>query len=120
MKKILLAAALVATTMTAAQACEIESHLKWCVEVGHYNNTTQEVQVDGQPSSDFKTSVNYDSYLKITYTKPISYDIHGFLVVKDKSSGKEMFRRPVSVTTKVINDGSSIPKGMANFLDKLK
>lgn len=120
MKKILLAAALVATSIATANACEIESHLKWCVEVGHYNNTTQEVQINGQPSPDFKTSVNYDSYLKITYTKPITENVSGFLVVKDKTSGKEMFRRPVTVTTKVINDGSSIPKGMANLLDKLK
>ncbi|MBY4717518.1 hypothetical protein [Ralstonia mannitolilytica] len=120
MKKILLAAALVASSITVAQACEIEGHLKWCIEVGKYANTTQEIQINGQPSSDFKTSVNYDSYLKITYTQPITQNLNGFLVVKDKSSGKELFRRPVSVTTKVINDGSSIPKGMAGFLEKLK
>lgn len=117
MNKIIMMAALTTFIFNSAQACTIESHLKACVEVIKLKDTTQVIEVDGKPSSDFTTKVMWGSYLKISYNKPITDPVMAMLVVTG-SDGK-VVTRPVDVTTKVIDDGSKIKDGVGALAKEL-
>lgn len=118
MKKLISAIVLTIGAVATTQACEIEGHAKWCVEVVKLQDTTQQIFIDGKPSADFSFTPMYGSYLKITYNKPITQNLKGELIVKSKD-GKEV-KRPMSVTTKLLDDGSKVQSGMAGFLNQLK
>ena len=117
MKKLLSAIVLTLGAVGTTQACEIEGHLKFCVEVVKLKDTTQQVFIDGKPSADFKLTPLYGSYLKITYLKSITQNLKGELIVKSKDGKEE--KRPMTVTTKLINDGSKLPQGMTTFINDL-
>lgn len=117
MKIIIMMAALTTFLFNSAQACTIEYHLKACVEVVKLKDTTQVIEVDGKPSSDFTTKVMWGSYLKITYNKAITDAVNATLVVTG-NDGK-VVKRPVDVTTKVIDDGSKIKDGVGALTKEL-
>jgi hypothetical protein len=116
MKKIMVGMLAVFGLFGAAQACEIEGHVKWCVEVARTSEKMPQVFVGGKVSEDFKVERMYGSYIKVNYLKPITENVKAELVFVNQNGKEE--KRPISVTTKLINDGSKIESNMSDFIKK--
>lgn len=119
MKKKLAALALaLATASGTASACTMESHTNFCVETGDFAGGTYQAYVDGKPSNDFELKVVGGRYMKISYLKPITQDLSGYVLVTEKNG--RTFERPFNVSTKRLYDGGDIPGKMLGLINLLK
>ena len=116
MKKVIVGMLALCGLIGSANACEIEGHVKWCVEVARTNDKMPQVFVDGKVSEDFKVERLYGSYIKVNYLKPITQNVKGELVFANPQGQQE--KRQISVTTKLLNDGSKIESNMGDFIKK--
>ncbi|SAL76830.1 hypothetical protein AWB71_05334 [Caballeronia peredens] len=117
MKKIFAAVAVTASLVSSAQACEINSITKFCLERAQKFDSAQ-VFVDGKPSTDYTARMTSFGYVKISKLSGINQTQDGYVLL---TSGAIQQKVPFKVTTKDYAAGhNQIGKAIPGLLNDIR
>ncbi|HDR9764255.1 TPA: hypothetical protein ACK3Q6_002683 [Burkholderia cepacia] len=119
MKKIMLAAVIGIASISVAQACEIEPHLKKCGEAIGFGSgeVKAKITMDGTHPEDF-TFKRIGNFLRIAYTGDMSKNRTGTIEIT-KADGTTS-TRPMSIRAKEYDLGNGAITGLKSILDEMK